>query len=76
VSEEFAFNQVFWNGCAVDFDERCVGAGAFPINGAGYKFLSGATFSLNKDGCLGACHFSDERTEVCHAVAMSEEFVV
>ena len=59
VAEEFAFDEVFGDGGAVDLDEGSAGAGALAIEGAGDQFLAGAAFAGDEDGGLGAGDFAD-----------------
>ena len=48
VAEQFAFQQRFGNGGAIDGDERRVGAVAVLVNGAGDQFLAGAGFAADE----------------------------
>ena len=45
MAEQFAFQQGFRNGGAIDGDERLVPARAVVVNGAGDHFLAGAAFA-------------------------------
>ncbi len=75
VAEEFAFDEVFGNGGAIELDERGGGALALAIQGAGDQFLAGAAFAGDEDGGLGAGDFADELAQVFHRGALAEQFV-
>ena len=50
VAEEFAFEQLFGNGGAIDRQKRLLAAVAVMINRAGDKFLAGAAFAGDERG--------------------------
>src|ERR1039458_3185260 len=49
VAEQFALQQSFGNGRAIDGDERRAGPVAELVNGAGDEFLAGAGFATNQN---------------------------
>ena len=75
VAEEFAFNEVFRDGGAVDLDEWSIGPRALAVEGAGDEFLSGAAFAGDQDGGLGAGDFADELAQCFHGLALPLQFV-
>src|SRR6516164_5835245 len=50
VAEQLALQQVLRDGGAVEGQERCPGAGAMLVDGAGDQFLAGATLPRNQHG--------------------------
>ena len=47
VAEQLAFQQVFGNRCAVDFDESSLPPVAEPVQGLRHQFFAGAAFAGN-----------------------------
>ena len=60
MTEQFAFDEVSWDGGAVDLYHQL----AFPrggrVDGAGYQLFSRACFSYEEDGGIGVGHLGDE----------------
>ena len=56
VAEEFALDQVFGDGGAVDFDEGLGGAGAHGMDGVRDEFLAGAAFAVDEHAAVGGRH--------------------
>ncbi|MND86242.1 hypothetical protein D3C80_782010 [compost metagenome] len=79
MAEEFAFEQSFRHGRAVDLDEGAVTARAVIVDGRSNHFLSGAAFSRHQDRCIAsrylgyhlqqAQHFRTIGEDAIHAVA-------
>ena len=59
VAEEFAFEEGFGDGTAIDGDEGPVFAVAALVDGAGGHFLAGAAFAEDEDGGIGGGDFAD-----------------
>ncbi len=74
VSEEFAFDQVFGEGAAVDRDHRAVRAEAGLVQGAGDEFFAAAGFAADQDGAFGGSDFGDQPFECLHRVAVTDQF--
>ena len=75
VAEKLAFDEVFRNGGAIDFDERGVGARALAVKGAGHQFLAGAAFARDQHGGLGAGDLADQLAQILHGRALAQQFV-
>ena len=56
VTEEFAFDEVFGNGGAVDLHEGARRPAAVSMEGFGHQFLAGAVFSGDKHRSVGGRH--------------------
>ncbi len=50
VAEDFRFKQFLGNGRAIETDERAVGSGARPVDGAGGQFLAGSGGPEDENG--------------------------
>ena len=75
MAEEFAFDEVFGDGGAIDFDERGIVARALAVEGAGDEFLAGAALAGDEDGGLCAGDLADQLAEIFHRRADALEFV-
>ncbi|MPM67283.1 hypothetical protein SDC9_114205 [bioreactor metagenome] len=53
VAEQLGFQQIVWNGRAVDADKGLVAAGAELMDRVGHQLLAGAGFSQDQNG--GSC---------------------
>src|SRR6185312_8298052 len=73
VAEDFAFDEGFGNGGAVDRDERVVLAWAERVQGTGDEFLSGSTFAGNKDGNVGWSDALDEGEDLLHFAGSADQ---
>ena len=60
VAEEFAFQEVFGDGGAIDADVILLAAAAQAVEGAGDEFLAGAAFAQDEDGGVGGGDGLDE----------------
>ena len=49
VSEHLAFDQILWQGSAIDADEWLRGAFTLGVNGPRDEFLAGSAFSFDQD---------------------------
>ena len=76
VSEQFAFEQIFRNRRAVDFDEGAGGALRMLVNGAGDQIFSDAAFAAEQHGGVGRRHALDQREHGLHFVALRDDVVV
>ena len=64
--EQFALQQVFRNGGAVDGRKGFVGAMAQVVQGPGQEFLAGTGFAGNQGGDIGRCNFFDRAANHQH----------
>ena len=53
VTEEFGFEEVFWEGGAVHFHQRAGGAGAPGVDDVGEDFFADAAFAGDEDAAFG-----------------------
>lgn len=75
VAEEFAFEQLWGEGGAVDDDEFGFGSAAEVVEGVGDEFLAGTAFAFDEDG--GACgsDLLDAFEDPLHGGGIAEELV-
>ena len=78
VTEEFAFEELFGDGGAIDSEERLGAAIRVVINGAGDKFFAGAAFAGDESGGIGGGQLTDNFEHLLHALATANDalFVV
>ena len=72
VTEEFAFEQAFRDGGAIDGDEGACGARAVALDGAGHHFLAAAAFACDHDGGVRARDPSDHFEDRLHGRALTD----
>ena len=75
VAKKFAFDQIFRNRGAIDFDKRRIVPGTLTIQRARHQFLAGAAFARNQHGRLRTRDFADQLAQAFHRGADSLEFV-
>ena len=75
VAEQFALQQGFRYGGAVDGDERLVGTQAVGVNGAGHQFLAGAALAADEHGRIAFRHSPDELGDAQHRPALADQGV-
>src|SRR5580698_10136649 len=73
VAEQFALQQLIWNGGAVDFDEGLIFATRLRVNHSRYNFFSCATLASDQHGSRGIGHLLDDVLHFFHARAGSEQ---
>ena len=73
VAEEFAFQQVFRQGRAVDGHKRVVLAAAVEMERAGYQLLARAALALDEDGAVGVGHLGDQIIDLLHLRAGADD---
>ena len=73
VSEEFAFEKIFRNGGAVDFDEGAGSALRMFVNGAGDQIFSDAAFAAEQHRRVGRRDALDHREHGLHFVALRDD---
>ena len=73
VSEEFAFDEVVGEGCAVDADERFVAPFALLLDCAGDEFLSCSGCAADEDGCVAGGDLGDLSVDCAHGAAGSDD---
>jgi hypothetical protein len=56
VAEQLAFDQLFRNGGAVDFDERLGGALAEGVDGVRHQLFASAAFAIDEHAAIGGGH--------------------
>ena len=66
MTEQLAFQKVFWNCVAVDGDKGTATARAAPMNGRCDHFFASAAFSEQEYRSIGAGHFANERESSLH----------
>ena len=67
VAEQFAFQQVFRDGAAVDGDERLFRARTEVVHRLGQRFLAGAAFAQQQDRNVGGGDLFDVAADLQHA---------
>src|SRR5208337_4248072 len=82
VAEEFALQQIFRDGGAVDFDERTGSAARLFVDGAGNEVFANTAFAAQQNGGVGGrdafnvgqhlLHFGADGNDVGVAVFLSE----
>ncbi len=72
VAEERAFKEGFGESAAVDFDEGSAGARGESVDGVGEDFLSGAAFTAEKDGGVGAGDAGEAVEDFLHEWALGD----
>src|SRR5579885_612205 len=75
VTEQFAFQQRFGNGGAVDGDERSGGPVAVLVNGAGNKLLAGAGLAADQHADRFGGDAADFLVNVLHGAAVADDGV-
>src|SRR5581483_6906600 len=75
VAEQLAFDQVLWDGGAVEGDERAVGVRAAFVDRARNQLLAGPAFPDNQDGSAGAACRLDFFIEPMHRRALPDQAV-
>jgi hypothetical protein len=73
MAEEFAFEEGFGDGGAVDGDEGGVGAVAVLVDGAGDEFLAGAGFAADEDVDGSGGDAADFLVDGLHGGALADE---
>ena len=73
VAEQFAFEQRFWNGGAVDGDEGRIGAVAVLEDGASDEFFAGAGFAADQDVEWFGGDAADVFVDVLHGRTLADE---
>ena len=76
VAEEFAFQQGFGKGGAVDRYKRAVVAGAAGVDGPGDQFLAGARLAADEHGEIRAGHLLNGLVDPVHLRALADQVVV
>src|SRR4029077_10645292 len=71
--EQFALQQVFWNGSTVDSDEWFAGPCAVGMNCAGDEFLAGSAFAANQYCTVPPSHTPDESADPQHRLALADQ---
>ena len=69
VAEQFRFDQVLWNCCAIEGNERACVPRARIVNGLGADLLAGATLASDKDSRLRGGHILDHPIDGLHGRA-------
>jgi len=73
VAEDFALDESFWDGGAVDGHEGLIFSRAEFMDGSGDKFFAGAAGAGNEDGRgAGSDHF-DEAKNLLHLLGGADE---
>ena len=72
VAEEFAFQQVFGDGAAVDRYEGALAA-AVVVDGARDQILAAARLAVDDDVCIGFGCPEDEAVDLVHGLAFADE---
>ena len=73
VTEEFAFEKIFRNRGAVDFDERAGGALRMFVNGARDQIFSDAAFAAEQHRRIRRRDALDHRQHGLHLVALRDD---
>ena len=75
MAEEFAFNQLCWNGGAVERDKGTGSAMALFVECAGHEFLACAGFAIDADTRLACGHALNLRHHALHGEAGKDQCV-
>src|SRR5580700_6930071 len=75
VAEKLALNQLFWNGGAVDFDERLGGARAHGVERVRHQLLSSAAFAIDEYAPVGGRHERKLLAQGLHGHAFADDAV-
>ena len=73
VAEDFAFDERFRDGGAVDGDEGPRLARAEVVKGAGDQLLAGAAFAGDEDGDVGGGDLFDQAEDLAHGLARAAD---
>ena len=73
VAEQFAFEKIFGDGGAVDFEERARGAQGMFVDGARDEVLADAAFAAEEDGGVGGRDALDEGENFLHATTFRDD---
>src|SRR5262249_6179488 len=73
ISEEFAFQKIIGNCCAIYLDERFCTALRTCVDHAGDNLFTNATFAANEYRSAGGRYFIDGVTNLSHARGRVEE---
>lgn len=73
MSEQLAFDQIEWDGGAVDGDERLVSSRACLVDRPGDQLLSGPMLSPDQDGDRMTRDIFDEAVDLLHRRALSDQ---
>ena len=73
MAEQFALDQVFGNGGAVDLDEHGVLAQALRVDGARRQFLAGAGFAVDQHAAVGGRHQRNLLAQRLHGNAVAHD---
>ncbi len=73
VAEEFALDEVFGDGGAVDLDESFILAQALAVDGVGDQFFAGAGLAVNENAAVGGRHEADLLAQGLHGNAVADD---
>ncbi|MNQ39223.1 hypothetical protein D3C85_528270 [compost metagenome] len=73
VAEKFAFDDAFWQGAAVDRDQRAMPAAAEAMQGGGDDFLAGARLPLHQHIDIGVCNVAQGLFDALHGGSGTDE---
>src|SRR3989442_9186026 len=76
VPEEFALQQAFWNGRAIDGQKRLGRARAVAVNNARREFLSGSALPVDQHRRIGWRYTPKDLVQLLHAGALSNHVVL
>ena len=75
MAEEFAFEEVFGDGGAIDADVIFLAAPAQAVEGAGDQLLAGAAFAQDEDGGVGGGDALDELAQFDHFGGFADDLL-
>ena len=73
VSEEFALQDAFAEGGAVEGDEVAAAAGRVVVQGLGDEFLAGAALALDEDGGVGRGDLAQRLDDAPHRLRLADD---
>ena len=75
MSEEFAFQKILRNGCAVDCDEGLLMPFAVIMDGASDKLLSATALSGDQHGGIAHCDTAHHFKDGLHRLGLADNIV-
>src|ERR1700722_2994825 len=73
VPEEFALDEIFGDGGAVDLDESFILAQALAVDGVGDQFFAGAGLAIDENAAIGGRHEADLLAQGFHGNTVADD---
>ena len=75
MTKKFAFQEIFRNGCTINFDEGAVTAGTLCMESFSNEFFPGAAFAGNQYGCVDLADAFNKGIYPLHCLAFANKTV-